>query len=243
MDIAKLISEFLHLNLTINEINQVVVEKHPLLANNANNVVTAATKTEADPLLANAEKSEAAADDITGRKTSLRIHKYHGVLGDWVNYFTPEQARRLDDTIRTRFESQRLVLTCDASTAVKRIQKYGRILDVHPDKDKGGSMMTRTQMLQRLITGQELEHGPAVFGNRLTAKPVLTKDEAVFIRRKDKVVILEDHHHHQARSAAALHQSAGVLRRLWWWVSSCCCWCCVWSSQHDVPEARYEPLK
>lgn len=207
-----MISEFLSLSLTINEINEVV-----------------ASKSGRDPETKRKEDDtpdKAIESTETPRKDSLKLHKFHGVLGDWVNYFTPDQTRRLDDIIRHKFESQRLNLTCDASTAVKRIQKYGRILDDHPKEE-----CTRARMFQFLLNGNA-SSSTSLADSESTAmlKPVLTKDEAVFVRKKEKVFILEEQQHR-----GGLHQARGCWHRLWLALS----WCCM----ANVPHKRYQQLK
>ncbi|KAI2807559.1 Sulfotransferase cytosolic 1B member 1-like [Blomia tropicalis] len=211
---ARLIVDFLDLNLTDEELEEVLSQKHSKIENK-----------NLDEIKEEPETSE------INRNRSLKIGKFQGVLGDWINYFNPEQTRKLDYMIRLKFESQQLLLLDDASLAMKRINRFGRLV-VHDIEDKrrrynrnvGNDRSVRSYTA--LQPNDIIDNGGTwtqTMKSKFRKKPIFTKDEAAFIRKKDKVVILDDryqpsdgndHAHSEDRWIIRFYDSASITFRL-----------------------------
>lgn len=173
---AKQISSFLELNLSDDEIAELIADKQ----------LGTIDSPIQQPVTDHAEYSGQPADDAH-KKTSIKIEKFHGVLGDWVNYFSPNQARKMDDMIERKFESIHLNLVFDANMATKRIKKYGRILENKNSICNGTVLTDQPKSTTMNFENHRSTRSPS------REKPVLTPEEAVSIRRKDRVVIMDEH--------------------------------------------------
>ena len=159
---ARIIANFLGLQLLDEEVNEILSQKHGMTS----------------------DLGELKENDEANRKNAIKISKFQGVLGDYVNYFNAEQIDKLNDMIYNRLESQKLVLTDDASSALRRINKFGRLIE---DRISEKKVKKETPLL---IAGDTSTWAKAK--SKFRKKPVFTEAEAVFIRKKDKVVILEE---------------------------------------------------
>lgn len=157
---AKLIANFLHLNLNDEDIHEAIKSKNSYVLNMSHELKN-------------------------GMNQTISIGKFHGVLGDWVNYFSMEQAKMVDDMIKLKFESQNLKMTADTSVALKRLENYGRFM-VFEQNEKKKLWTTNMNSDYSLLSLRSRSKTP------FRKKPVFTKDEAIFIRKKDKVVIIEE---------------------------------------------------
>ena len=61
------------------------------------------------------------------QQKSDRRH-FEGVIGDWLNYYKPEQSRQIDHIMISRFETLGLSICCDPTEATKRLNNFGRIV-------------------------------------------------------------------------------------------------------------------
>lgn len=202
---TKLIANFLLLNLNDEEIDEVIAKKSATAT-----TTTAATVNNNNNTSVNCEelKNEAPRD------TSLTISKFHGVLGDWVNYFDSAQSKKMDEMIRIKFESQKLKITSETLVATRRVQKYGRIIPLSGgDQEK---MWTTTENDD--YSGLTMKSRAMI---PFRKKPIFTKAEAMFIRRKDKVVIVEEN----KNKLKGEGNSPGWFVRLFQAVITCC-FCC-----------------
>lgn len=176
LTMAEKIVQFLNLNLDKNEIEEIIINKQG--KTNAFN-----------------------SDDLRRiqdpeRNHSKRLNKFHNVLGDWDNYLNLEQIQTINDMIGIKFESQNLKLIDNAEQALENIEKYGRILkndnemirNVNQQANKLTNGYDRASIMMSLASSRN--NSKTLSTNR--KKLVLTKDEAMFIRKKDKVVIVED---------------------------------------------------
>lgn len=194
---ARVIANFLDLNLTDEELNEILSQKHAMInARDWGKEKAVAENGAAD-----------SSSTVDARKTALKISKFQGVLGDWVNYFSPEQTRRLDEMIRFKFESQELCLTDDATMAIRRINKLGRLVESRavPAKAQHSDMSSANGDTSTWARAK----------SNFRKKPIFTKAEAVFIRKKDKVFIVEERYQ---PDGPLLEQSS-----LWKRIFCCCC--------------------
>lgn len=120
------------------------------------------------------------------RQYAHKVNKFYNVLGDWDNYLDVEQCRRVDEMIRMKFESQHLYLTDDAETALNNVEKSGRILCNKPDPKPKSRLFNGIN--DAMLTLTPIRKSRSTFHKKL----ILTKDEARFIRKKDKVIIIEN---------------------------------------------------
>jgi len=189
---AKIIANFLDLNLTDEELNEILSQKHAMT--NAS------------------DWGKVKDDGGDGHKNSVKISKFQGVLGDWVNYFSPEQTRKLDSMISFKFKPQDLVLTDDAATAIRLINKMGRLVE-----DRAIQSVPEKPSINgnedNFLAGDMSTLGTWARAKRkFRKKPVFTKAEASFIRRKDRVVIVEER-----------YQPDGPIERTSIWRRIFCC--------------------
>ena len=122
------------------------------------------------------------------RQHAHKVNKFHNVLGDWDNYLNIDQCRRVDEMIRMKFESQRLYLTDDAEMALNNVEKFGRILCNKPDNKPKSRLLSGIGVTNAMLTMTPTRKSKSTFQKKL----ILTKDEAQFIRKKDKVIIIEN---------------------------------------------------
>ncbi|KAH9390553.1 Sulfotransferase cytosolic 1B member 1-like [Tyrophagus putrescentiae] len=156
---ARIIANFLGLQLLDEEVNEILSQKHGMTS----------------------DLGELKENDEANRKNAIKISKFQGVLGDYVNYFNAEQIDKLNDMIYNRLESQKLVLTDDASSALRRINKFGRLIEDRISEKK-------VKRRDAFAYCRRHEH----LGKGKVQVPEEAQAEAVFIRKKDKVVIVEE---------------------------------------------------
>ncbi|XP_046912060.2 sulfotransferase 1B1 [Dermatophagoides farinae] len=173
LTIVKLIVKFLNLNLDEKEIEMLIVDKQ-FIRNTSN------TMNGNDDLQRQQEDSD--------RQHAHKVNKFHNVLGDWDNYLNIDQCRRVDEMIRIKFESQRLYLTDDAEMALNNVEKFGRILCNKPDNKPKSRLLSGIGVTNAMLTMTPTRKSKSTFQKKL----ILTKDEAQFIRKKDKVIIIEN---------------------------------------------------
>lgn len=80
--------------------------------------------------------------------------KFEGVIGDWQNYFSPEQNRRYDEIFRATFNDTSFDLSFDASDAMRRLRQHGRIIYQHENNQKG--KRKKSVAKAREVTPEEL---------------------------------------------------------------------------------------
>lgn len=100
---------------------------------------------------------------------------FEAVIGDWNNYYKPEQSRQIDRIMTDRFEPLGLSICCDPTEANKRLNNLGRIVvDISV-----GANQTKADRSQKKATND---------------KTKLVKEEFVLLRNKSlsKIEIVSD---------------------------------------------------
>src|SRR5438309_7602229 len=76
-----------------------------------------------------AQRPNQVKEDNDQSKT-IQKSRFQGIIGDWQNYFSPEQSRTMDELYKKRLGDTQLSLVFDSVDAMKRFQQYGRIICV-----------------------------------------------------------------------------------------------------------------
>lgn len=103
-----------------------------------------------------------------GDQNIFKQSKFQGVIGDWFNYFSPEQSRQMDELFKAKFEKLGLSMSFDPTDALKRFQQFGRIIVNNNNENKNNNKQKRKKSDSSTIND----------------KPELTKDEVSLLRNK-----------------------------------------------------------
>jgi hypothetical protein len=123
------------------------------------------TDEEISELLETLPKKEQLSDKKLAEVESIvKLTSFEGVIGDWQNYLSPEQSRKMDEHFKARFGKLGLSMSFDPTDAVRRLQKYGRI--IINTENKNNSKQKRKKSEPN------------------TDKPELTKEEAMLLRKR-----------------------------------------------------------
>jgi hypothetical protein len=121
------------------------------------------TEGEISELLETLPKKEQLSDNkFTEDESLVKLTSFEGVIGDWQNYLSPEQSRRMDELFKARFSKLGLSMSFDPTDAVKRLRQYGRIIINTENKNNSKPKRKKSE----------------------PNRPDLTKEEAVLLRKK-----------------------------------------------------------
>ena len=98
---------------------------------------------------------------------SIKHYQFEGVVGDWVNYFSPKDSQKFDEMMKKRFESIGLSLCSEPIDAMKRLSKNktiiidtkenltksqtnNRVITERPKMEKKEYLMIRNQSLSKI---------------------------------------------------------------------------------------------
>ncbi|CAG2118544.1 unnamed protein product, partial [Medioppia subpectinata] len=132
--------------------------------------------------------------DTDDDESGIKHHgtKFDGVIGDWLNYYSPEQSRQMDELIRQRLDRHGLSLCCDSTEAVKRLAKFGRILlDTSPPKPAATDFQTKSNgnaMASNSVAGSTGADTTDVDSD-IKKRPKLAKEEFILLRNKSWIPI------------------------------------------------------
>jgi len=98
-------------------------------------------------------------------KNSVKQSQFQGVIGDWQNYLSPEQSRKMDELFKARFSNLGLTMSFDSMDALKRFQQFGRIIVDNKSKNDAKSKVKKAE-------------------TPTSDKPEFTKDEVMLLRQK-----------------------------------------------------------